>query len=53
MHALVLLLLTQTPLVATTGYVDSRTTGAWTQLDGAPGRHTALTAMSDSPIARE
>lgn len=35
--ALVLLCLAQDPLVTTTGYVDSRTTGAWTQFDGAPG----------------
>jgi hypothetical protein len=37
MTPLVLLLLAQSPVVTTTGYVDSRTTGAWTQLDGAPG----------------
>jgi hypothetical protein len=37
MGALVLMLLCQSPVVTTTGYVDSRTTGAWTQLDGAPG----------------
>ncbi len=36
MNALLLLLLTQSPLVTTTGYVDSRTTGAWTQFDGTP-----------------
>lgn len=36
MNAILLLLLAQTPLVTTTGYVDSRTTGAWTQFDGAP-----------------
>src|SRR3954466_10089030 len=35
--SLLLLLLSQNPLVTTTGYVDSRTTGAWTQFDGAPG----------------
>lgn len=36
--ALLSLLVTQAePLVTTTGYVDSRTTGAWTQFDGAPG----------------
>ena len=34
--ALLLLLLSQNPLVTTTGYFDSRTTGAWTQFDGAP-----------------
>lgn len=30
------MLLSQNPLVTTTGYVDSRTTGAWVQFDGAP-----------------
>lgn len=37
MSAWVLMLLAQTSMVSTTAYVDSRTTGAWTQLDGAPG----------------
>ncbi len=37
MGALLLMLLSQSTVVTTTGYVDSRTTGAWTQLDGTPG----------------
>jgi hypothetical protein len=36
MSALVLLLLAQSQLVTTTGYVDSRTFGSWTRTDGAP-----------------
>lgn len=36
MLTLLALVLAQTP-VNVTGYVDSRTTGAWTQFDGAPG----------------
>ena len=37
MNTLVLILLSQASIVTTTGYVDSRTTGAWTQFDGTPG----------------
>lgn len=37
MTPLLFALLVQTQVVQTTGYVDSRTTGAWTQLDGTPG----------------
>ena len=44
MNTLVLLLLSQTSIVTTTGYVDSRTTGAWTQFDGAP----ALTELGEA-----
>jgi hypothetical protein len=32
------------PLATITGYVDSRTTGAWTQFDGAPGLTELLEA---------
>lgn len=46
MSALLLLLLSQAPstLVTTTGYVDVRTTGAWTQFDGTP----ALTVLGEA-----
>ncbi len=44
MTTILLLLLTQTPIVTTTGYVDSRTTGAWTQFDGTP----ALTELAEA-----
>lgn len=37
MTPLLFALLVQGQVVQTTGYVDSRTTGAWTQFDGAPG----------------
>lgn len=46
MHVLVLLLLSQASMVTTTGYVDSRTTGAWTQVDGAP----ALTELGEANV---
>ena len=44
MNTLVLLLLSQASMVTTTGYVDSRTTGAWTQFDGTP----ALTELGEA-----
>jgi hypothetical protein len=44
MSALLLLLLSQSPLVTTTGSVDLRTTSAWTQFDGAP----ALTVLGEA-----
>ena len=44
MNMLVLLLLSQASMVTTTGYVDSRTTGAWTQFDGTP----ALTELGEA-----
>ena len=44
--ALLLVLLPQNPLVTTTGYFDSRTTGAWTQFDGAP----ALTELLEANV---
>ena len=48
MSALLLLLLSQAPatLVTTTGYVDSRTTAAWTQFDGTPG----LTELGEANV---
>ncbi len=46
MSPFLLLVLSQTPLVTTTGYVDSRTTGAWTQIDGTPG----LTELAEGNV---
>lgn len=46
MSPLLLALLVQGQVVQTTGYVDSRTTAAWTQFDGTPG----LTELAEGNV---